>query len=296
MATSQQEVPPGVRAELESAVAAVRPQLLRYCARMTGSVADGEDVVQDALLKAVRALPSSGPIQDYGAWLFRIVHNQALDHLRRAGRLRSEPLEADPPAAETQSPLERREMATIALALFLRLTPLQRSAVFLKDVMGYSLEEIGGFHEASLPAVKAALHRGRSRLRELSRQAETPPPMDAAESAMLDAYVARFNARDFDALRAMLASDVRLNLVGHHQAEGAEKVGDYFSNYDRVQDWRAERGFVDRRPALLVYDPREPGASPTYFVLIEWRESRIARIRDFRYARHVMAEAEVRPV
>ena len=57
----------------------LRPKLHRYCARMTGSVIDGEDVVQDALMKAVKAYPNSEPIEDVEGWLFRIAHNAALD-------------------------------------------------------------------------------------------------------------------------------------------------------------------------------------------------------------------------
>src|SRR6266540_4182953 len=64
----------------------LRPRLHRYCARMTGSVVDGEDVVQDALMKAIEALPSAQPIAHPESWLFRIAHNAALDFLRRRSR------------------------------------------------------------------------------------------------------------------------------------------------------------------------------------------------------------------
>jgi DNA-directed RNA polymerase specialized sigma24 family protein len=62
----------------------LRPKLHRYCARMTGSVIDGEDVVQEALL--IEALPETGSIAHPEAWLFRIAHNAALDYLRRRAR------------------------------------------------------------------------------------------------------------------------------------------------------------------------------------------------------------------
>src|SRR5437879_10316986 len=64
----------------------LRPKLHRYCARMTGSVIDGEDVVQDALVKAIRAFEQAGPIADLEGWLFRITHYVALDFLRRRAR------------------------------------------------------------------------------------------------------------------------------------------------------------------------------------------------------------------
>src|SRR3954468_1789322 len=74
------------RVDLERLLVAARPRLHRYCARMVGSVIDGEDVLQDALIKAVEAFPTAGPIGNPEGWLFRIAHNTALDFLRRRSR------------------------------------------------------------------------------------------------------------------------------------------------------------------------------------------------------------------
>ncbi|WKA32197.1 RNA polymerase sigma factor [Bradyrhizobium roseum] len=62
----------------------MRPKLHRYCVRMVGSVIDGEDVLQDALAKAIEAHSTAGHIGNPEGWLFRIAHNAALDFLRRA--------------------------------------------------------------------------------------------------------------------------------------------------------------------------------------------------------------------
>src|SRR6195952_4728351 len=72
--------------DIEDLLVAMRPKLHRYCARMVGSVIDGEDVLQDALIKAVQAFAGAGPIGNSEAWLFRIAHNTALDFLRRRNR------------------------------------------------------------------------------------------------------------------------------------------------------------------------------------------------------------------
>ena len=74
------------RESFDRLLAEMRPKLHRYCARMTGSVIDGEDVVQEALVKAIEALPGTGPIANPEGWLFRIAHNAALDFLRRRAR------------------------------------------------------------------------------------------------------------------------------------------------------------------------------------------------------------------
>src|ERR1700745_3434077 len=74
------------RGKFERLVGELRPKLHRYCARMTGSAIDGEDVVQEAFVKAVEAYPGSGTIVNPEAWLFRIAHNTALDLLRQRAR------------------------------------------------------------------------------------------------------------------------------------------------------------------------------------------------------------------
>src|ERR1700720_1264540 len=74
------------RAQFDRLLGELRPRLHRYCARMTGSVIDGEDVVQETMLKAMRAMPAAGPIANPEGWLFRIAHHAALDFLRRRAR------------------------------------------------------------------------------------------------------------------------------------------------------------------------------------------------------------------
>ena len=171
----------------------------------------------------------------------------------------------------------------------MRLPVAQRSSVILKDVLGYSLEEIGGVIEASLPAVKAALHRGRARLRELAGEPGdvSQPALPQAERARLDLYVARFNARDFDAIRAMITDDVRLDLVNKTRMKGKAEVSRYFGNYSKVGDWHLVPGLVEGRPAILVFDPDQPGSGPKYFMLLQWSADKVATIRDFRHAPYI---------
>src|SRR6202041_1744492 len=139
-------------------VGQVRPKLHRYCARMTGSAVDGEDMVQDTLIKALAALPNVGVLDNPEGWLFRIAHNTALDFLRRRARgpimQRDEALDM---IAAPDSPDLDHEAATMSLRTFMRLPALQRSAVILKDVLGHSLEEVASITGASEAAAKSAL-------------------------------------------------------------------------------------------------------------------------------------------
>jgi len=229
------------------------------------------------------------------AWLFRIAHNKAIDYLRRASHQQLEYLDEQAALAEPDPPLAGSEMIAVALSLFLQLPPKQRSCVILKDVLGYSLAEISELLDATIPEIKAALHRGRTRLRALSKhvKADAPAPLGEQERELLTRYIERFNARDFDALRAMLADEVRLDLVNRTTRQGRVAVGEYFHRYDQVDDWRLVLGSVENRPVGLVYTIGEPQSQPAYFILLTWEHEQITCIRDYRYAQYVMRDAEV---
>lgn len=285
------------KAEFERLLAELRPRLHRYCARMTGSVIDGEDVLQETLVKAIEAFPHTGPLANVEGWLFRIAHNAALDFLRR--RARREGVQDGDEALETiadpDSEIERRQAAAASLRTLMRLPVAQRSSVILMDVLGHSLEEISEVLESTVPAVKANLHRGRQRLVELAAEPDDRPPPVLAEAdrQRLAAYVARFNARDFDALRAQLADDVKVEVVNRTRLSGRGEVGRYFGNYSQTDDWHLAPGLVEGRPAVVVLDPAQPAGLPVYFMLIDWRDGRLLNVRDFRYARYVVDGAEL---
>jgi RNA polymerase sigma-70 factor, ECF subfamily len=275
----------------------LRPKLHRYCARMTGSVIDGEDVVQQALAKAVEAARGGTAIASPDAWLFRIAHNTALDFLRHRARRSPElSIEDAEMIAEDRDVAAERIAAAAGMRSFMRLPAAQRGAVILMDVLGYSLQEIGGILGASIASVKASLHRGRARLRELVDEPDDRPlpVLNQAQRSLLHTYVDRFNARDFDAIRDLLAEEVRLELVARTRMSGRREVGTYLGHYERASDWRFAPGFVDGRPAIVVSDPHEP-PKPSYFILLEWREGSLLTIRDFRYARYVVDGADIVP-
>jgi RNA polymerase sigma-70 factor (ECF subfamily) len=282
---------------IDGLLVALRPRLHRYCARMVGSVIDGEDVLQDTLIKAVEAFGSAGPIGNPEGWLFRIAHNTALDFLRRRNRqeaLRSgEEVDMIADPADT---VASHEIARASLRTFMRLPVAQRSSVILMDVLGCSLQEVGEVMDYSLPAVKAALHRGRARLRELAEEPDDQPrpELSSAERDRLGLYVAHFNARDFDAIRAMISDDVRLDLVNKARVNGKAEVSRYFGNYSRLSDWHLVPGLVEGHPAILVFDPNEAASAPKYFMLLNWSADKVLAIRDFRHAAYVIDGAEYR--
>ena len=268
----------------------LRARLHRYCARMTGSVLDGEDIVQETLIKANQSYDAQS-VHNVEGWLFRIAHNAAMDFLRRRSREQAVFADEDVEAfIDTQADADRRHVTTAALRTFMRLPPAQRSTVILADVLGYALDEAADVMGTTVPAVKAALHRGRTRLRELSQQpddAAPPPALSAEDQALLTAYAERFNARDFDGLREMLGQDVRLDLVARRKPMQAAG-GEYFTNYEaRTHGLRMTPINVEGRPALWVNTEVDEGAgAPGYVIVLAHENGKVCAIRDFRYARY----------
>lgn len=265
-------------------VSGVRPELHRYCARLTGSVIEGEDIVQDTLAKAFYALSLSNDVPPLRPWLFRIAHNAALDFLKSHGRTR---VDAHAEIDEIAGFEDKPDPAVVraALARFLSLPVTQRSAVILKDVLGHSLEETAETMGTTVMAVKAALVRGRGKLLAEERDRAETAPTPLAE---LDRYASLFNARDWDGVRALVSDDCRLDLVSKSQRRG-KQVGMYFGRYEKENvTLRVVR--LEGHLALAAYTA---GASdPSYFILLQIEDGRVTSIRDFRYVPYIAAEAE----
>lgn len=267
---------------------AVRPQLHRYCARLTGSVIEGEDIVQDTLAKALYALSLQPEMPELRPWLFRIAHNQAMDFLKSHGRKHTEVRESFDDLASYE---DKPDPAVVraALAQFLGLPPIQRSAVILKDVLDHSLEETAEIMGTTVMAVKAALVRGRAGLLRAQTEASEAevPALEA-----LNRYASLFNARDWDGVRSMVADDCRLDLVSKSQRRG-KAVGMYFARYEKEQ--------VTLRPVrlegqLALAAHVDGAAEPAYFILVELDAGRVQSIRDFRYVPYIAREASFDPL
>lgn len=284
------------RATLEPMLVALRPKLHRYCARMAGSVFEGEDLVQETVIKALRAADDAIVVERPEQWLFRIAHNAAQDFLRRRTRETARMNDADMTTIEDFSEsADRRYVAQAGLRTFMHLSVAQRSAVILVDVLGLSLHEACDVTGATLAATKAALHRGRTQLRELAKAPESVPPLELSrdEERHLRRYVDLFNARDFNAVRALIAEDVAVDVVNRTRLEGKAQASNYFGNYSRTEDWQLSLGFVEGRPAILVRDPLHPEAGVRGFMLLGWRDGEVVAIRDFRYAPYCVEGAQI---
>jgi RNA polymerase sigma factor (sigma-70 family) len=276
--------------EFEDRLTTLRPRLHRYCARMTGSAVNGEDVVQETLIKALLAHSQGVEVDHLEGWLFRIARNASLDFLREKSRDSVVPLTDD---LEAQA-LPESDIVAISFQTFLRLPELQRCAVILKDVLGHSVEEIASIAECSPAAAKSALQRGRTALRQLAQapqDIQLPLVHDTQRSKMA-AFVHLFQSGDFDTIRSMLADDVKLELVNRLRLEGREKIKPYFTRYAQETKWRFVFGAFEGQPAMLVFDATGSMKSPAHFVLIHWAENQVAGIRDYLFAPYVLEDID----
>jgi RNA polymerase sigma-70 factor (ECF subfamily) len=278
--------------DLTPLLVTLRPALHRYAARMVGSVLDGEDVVQEAIASAIGALDRAPPEGDVAPWLFRITHNAAIDFLRKRERVGAARDVMDEDMVSHADDAAIRVATRAAMFVFMRLPPSQRGAVILKDVLGYSNDEVAVILGTTIAASKAALHRGRAQLR---RHADAAPEVSEPkpdELARLQTYVDHFNERDFDAIRGMLADDVRFDLVARLQGDRST-LETYFTRYTEMSAWRLSIGLVDGRLAAVVTDPFGPQARAFNVIVIDWTGDRIMRLRDFHHAPYALDGAEI---
>lgn len=277
------------RAFLET-IMELRPSLHRYCARMTGSIMDGEDVVQEALFEAYRKLDQFDESRPLKPWLFRIAHNRCIDFLRaRGARLVAETAAASPDR------LEPAEPAILGLGralehLVTNLPPKERACVLLKDIFDYSLEEIAELVDSTVGGVKAALNRGRAKL------AKSPTPLAAARSEdpelkrVMQLYVERFNRRDWDGVRELISADASLTVADKFAGKLADTQ--YFENYERLPlAWKLALGEVDAVPVVIILERGADTWRPYSMVRLDWAGHQIVRIRDYVHCPWIISTA-----
>jgi len=271
-------------------IATLRPSLHRYCARMTGSVMDGEDVAQEALFEAYRKLDQFDESRPLKPWLFRIAHNRCIDFLRRKGvRDEAEAAASMPEAASPAQP------TTLGIGkavehLVASLPPKERACVLLKDVFDYSLEEIAELVGSTVGGVKAALNRGRTKL------AVTPPAANVSRSVepeltqIMRMYIDRFNRRDWDGVRELISADARLNVADRFAGNLADAP--YFSNYEKLPlHWKLAAGELDGEPVVIILQRGADTWTPYSVIRMHVIGDRIERIVDYVHCPWVISAA-----
>jgi RNA polymerase sigma-70 factor (ECF subfamily) len=258
----------------------LRPRLHRYCARMTGSVLDGEDVMQEALFEAYRKLERFDDSRALSPWLFRIAHNRCIDFLRRRKvREKAEAAAVEPDPAPPIDPLGP-DLGHAVERLVVNLPPKERACVLLKDVFDYSLEEIAQLVDSTVGGVKAALSRGRGKLATRHEGPQAKPPTSPEMVELLRLYVDRFNRRDWEGVRALTSADARLRVGDCFAGRLADSP--YFVEYERpVIPWRMAPGEVDGETVVIILCDHADALTPFSVVRLGVAGDRIVRIADY---------------
>ncbi|WP_246094180.1 sigma-70 family RNA polymerase sigma factor [Mesorhizobium norvegicum] len=261
-------------------VSHLRVKLHRYCARMTGSALDGEDIMQEALFEAYRKIERLDDAQALRPWLFRIAHNRCIDFIRnRQARQRAEAgyasdeivLPVEPAGQGAGRAIER---------LVVHLPPKERACVLLKDVFDHSLEEIAELVGSTSGGVKSALNRGRAKLAALPAQPVAAPAHDPELARLLGRYVELFNNRDWDGVRALTSADARLRVSDCYN--GLLSGSPYFVEYERSElPWRMRPGVIEGEVVLVLDRLHGEEWLPAYLVRIHAAGGVIDRIADY---------------
>ena len=297
-------------------VAPYRRELRAHCYRMSGSLHDADDLLQESLLRAWKGLGRFEGRSSLRTWLYKVTTNACVDALeRRAPRL----LPADlgpaaspgaaigPPsldqawlgpcpadlylAASPETRQVERESVTLAFLVALQLLPAkQRAVLLLRDVLGWEASECAGLLDLSVAAVTSALQRARATLAERAGEARTAPPSleDPEVSALLSRYLRAGELADLGALVALLHEDATLAMPPLSQwmagrAAIAEAIGGMVFAPAGPGVFRLEPTEANGLPAFAAWR-REPGTAdwrPVGVHLLEVRGGRIAAIMAF---------------
>ena len=264
-----------------------------HCYRMLGSAQDAEDLVQETLLRAWRAIGRFEPRAQLQTWLYRIATNACLDELERRHR-RPEPLDpfpdqpSDEAAAPTYDPEARyaiREGMELALLRAIQELPgRQRAVLIFRDVLGWTAPEVAELLESSVASVNSALQRARGTIDE--RLPATPGATAAPdERELLDRYVTAFEHDDVDGLVALLREDAVMRMPPQPSAIGALQIARFFREVaggGTLTRFRLTPTRANGRPAVAIYhDDEERGWVPHGISVLEIEDGRIVGIDSF---------------
>jgi RNA polymerase sigma-70 factor (ECF subfamily) len=257
----------------------VRPDLHRYCLRITGQVWSAEDLCQETLLRAFGAIGrgdlhgESAQVASLRAYLFRIASNLWIDETRRRGReaVLESPAASAPVDAETLA-----QVRDAGEALFRDAAPQERAALVLREAFDFSVEEIAELLSTTAGAVKSALRRGRDKL-AAEAQASTVRAT-APSRALVDRFVAAFNNRDVVALRDVLMENVAIEVLGVGGGRGrtAEWADRSIEHATARTEWRDFEG--ERVVLHLTAEHRLAGVTR-----IEETDGSVSRVRSYGY-------------
>jgi len=263
-----------------------------HCYRMLGSAQDAEDMAQETLLRAWRALERFEPRVQFQTWLYRIATNACLDELERRPR-RPEPVDPFPdrPGDETASPTYdpaaryaiREGMELALLRAIQELPGRQRAVLIFRDVLGWTAAEVAEVLGSTVASVNSALQRARATIEQHLPDA-TQPAAGPAEHELLGRYVAAFEHADMDGLVALLREDATLRMPPESVSGGLQIARFFFETvaHGDLTRIRHRPTWANGRPAVTIEVRADDGTwIPHGIAVLEIEAGQIAGIDAF---------------
>ena len=270
-----------------------RRELQFHCYRILGSMQDAEDALQETMVSAWRGLARFEERSSLRSWLYRIATNRCLDALRDAAR---QPPPAPEPPFVPPSPTrmaeptwlepypdallegivdatpgpdaryETRETIELAfIAALQALSPRQRAALLLRDVLGFHAAEVADMLDSSEDSVKSALKRARTTMQQSDRQRDPAPAAESPEEReLVRRFADRWVADDIDGVVALLTEDAWVTMPPSPlEYQGRPAIATFLGE---VADWRHGCRYrliptrANTQPAFGCYRDDEHGA------------------------------------
>ena len=279
----------------------IRPDLYAYCRRLTSSVWDAEDLVQDTLLRGFGHLGQiHQEVENIRAYMLRAASNTWIDGVRRRTTEERIVEKTTPTTTREVRQDEHAEMRDAGARLLQHLAPQERAAVVLKDVFELSIREVAEILATSEGAVKSALHRGRERLREPE---DAPERRQAPSMAVVDRFIELYDAKDVPGLVDLLleggsTENVGFGLqYGHKAFEGTENF--MYKAVHGHEEWpaafrpdamRVAPGAFEGAPLVLCFATRAGSEALEQVLRIEEVDGKIARLRGYAFCPESMRE------
>jgi RNA polymerase sigma-70 factor (ECF subfamily) len=272
-------------------LAEYRPALHAYCRQLTGNVWDGEDLVQDTLLRVFSLLGKTDTrLENPKAYLIRTATNLWIDRVRRSAREQAALALEDADAMSMPHVLSDSRPA--AKALFQMLHPQERAAILMKDVFDLSLEETASLLHTTVGAVKSALGRARGRLegRKPAAGFDVPP------KELVERFMRALAAKDMEAMRNLCAQHVSGELVGGAELDSFDKVRTIFEyahmvipkmGFGEKPWWKV--GDYEGEPIVLGFRTLDGVEGLNELHRIETLDDKIVRIRIYCFCPETLA-------
>ncbi len=302
-------------ADFERLAGPLRAELLAHCYRMTGSVSDAEDRVQETYLRAWKAFHAFDGRSSVRTWMYKIATNTCLSSLTAASR-RVLPTGLGQPAGDPRAALNQRDdidwveplpdqmlwsaspedpenravsregIGLAFVSAVQELPPKQRAALVLREVVGLSAAETAEVLETTTASINSAMQRARATLGEATHEL---PELSAADRAVVQRFIDAFEAHDLDDLTEVLTADVVWQMPPFDRwyagATDAIALSETQCPAKLPGDLRLLPTWSGGQPAVALYLRHELAGGTTYlpfqFQVLDVRGGRIHAVTGF---------------